>query len=102
MTVLSACKFDGPLCCCCYARVCAAAAAPSSSPSFIAPILVQGALTSIYLASSPEVEGVTSKYFDKCKPVPSTPITYDLDVAIKFWDISQELTAAKVKAAAAV
>lgn len=62
----------------------------------------QGALTSIYLASSPEVEGVTSKYFDKCRPIPSTPLSYDLDVAVKFWEVSQELTAAKAKTAAAV
>lgn len=64
--------------------------------------LLQGALTSIYLASSPEVEGVTSKYFDKCRPIPSTPLSYDLDVAVKFWEVSQELTAAKAKTAAAV
>jgi hypothetical protein len=60
-------------------------------------VLSQGALTSIYLASSPEVEGVTGKYFDKCRPIPSTPLSYDLDVAVKLWDISQELTAAKAK-----
>ncbi len=32
--------------------------------------------TSIYLASSPEVEGVTAKYFDTCKPVPSCADSY--------------------------
>lgn len=33
--------------------------------------VLQGAETSIYLASSPEVEGVASKYFVDCKPVSS-------------------------------
>jgi retinol dehydrogenase-14 len=56
-------------------------------------------LTSIYLASSPEVEGISGKYFDKCRPIPSTPLSYDLDVAVKLWEVSQELTAAKVTAA---
>jgi hypothetical protein len=44
---------------------------------------------------------VSSKYFDKCRPIPSSPLSYDLDVAVKLWDVSQELTAAKVKAPAA-
>jgi retinol dehydrogenase-14 len=64
--------------------------------------VLQGALTSIYLASSPEVEGVSSKYFDKCRPIPSSPISYDLDVAVKLWDVSKELTEAKAKATVAV
>lgn len=64
------------------------------------PLPLQGALTSIYLASSPEVEGVSGKYFDKCRPIASTPLSYDLDVAVKLWEVSQELTAAKVPAAA--
>lgn len=74
------------------------------SPPHVAVHLacVQGALTSIYLASSPEVEGVSGKYFDKCRPIPSTPLSYDLDVAVKLWDISQELTAAKSKVPATV
>ncbi len=28
-----------------------------------------GARTSVYLASSPEVEGISGRYFEKCKPV---------------------------------
>jgi NAD(P)-dependent dehydrogenase (short-subunit alcohol dehydrogenase family) len=52
----------------------------------------QGALTSIYLASSPEVEGVTSKYFDKCKAIPSAKISYDQAVQERLWTISETLT----------
>jgi len=37
----------------------------------------KGAATSIYLASSPEVEGVTGKYFADCRETPSSPASYD-------------------------
>lgn len=52
----------------------------------------QGALTSIYLASSPAVEGITGKYFDQCQAVPSTKISYDQDVQERLWTISETLT----------
>jgi NAD(P)-dependent dehydrogenase (short-subunit alcohol dehydrogenase family) len=52
----------------------------------------QGAETPIYVASSPELEGVTGKYFDKREPVPSSPISYDEDVAQRLWKISENLT----------
>ncbi len=55
---------------------------------------VQGAATSIYLASSPEVEGVSSKYWVDCQPKASSKASYDTDVARKLWEVSQELTAA--------
>ena len=52
----------------------------------------QGAQTSIYLACSPEVEGVTGKYFVDCKPVRSSPLSYDQSLAEKLWQVSLELT----------
>ena len=52
----------------------------------------QGAQTSIYLASSPEVEGVSGKYFVDCKPVQSSPQSYDTELAQKLWQASLELT----------
>ncbi len=52
----------------------------------------EGAKTSIYLASSPEVEGVTGKYFVKCKEVPSSPRSRDRAVAERLWRVSEELT----------
>ena len=51
-----------------------------------------GASTSIYLASSPEVEGVTGKYFDDCKPKTSSKESYDQAFALKLWDQSLALT----------
>jgi retinol dehydrogenase 14 len=52
----------------------------------------QGAQTSIYLASSPEVEGITGKYFVDCEPVESSPLSYDKSLAEKLWQVSLELT----------
>lgn len=52
----------------------------------------EGAKTSIYLATSPEVEGVTGKYFQKCRPIASSPVSYDRDTAERLWQISAELT----------
>jgi NAD(P)-dependent dehydrogenase (short-subunit alcohol dehydrogenase family) len=52
----------------------------------------QGAQTSIYLASSPEVKGVTSKYFDKSKPVRSSPASYNNQAAERLWLISEAMT----------
>jgi NAD(P)-dependent dehydrogenase (short-subunit alcohol dehydrogenase family) len=53
----------------------------------------EGARTSLYLAASPEVEGVSGKYFVDCKQTPSSPQTYDEELACKLWQISLELTA---------
>ena len=53
----------------------------------------EGAQTSIYLASSPEVEGVTGKYFDSCKAVPSSPISYNRATAERLWQMSLEMIA---------
>jgi hypothetical protein len=37
-----------------------------------------GAETPVYLATSPEVEGLTGLYFDKKISVPSSRLSYDL------------------------
>ncbi len=53
----------------------------------------KGALTSIYLASSPEVEGVTGKYFAKSQEKQSNATSRDQDVARRLWDVSEEMIA---------
>ncbi len=53
----------------------------------------QGAETPVYLAASPEVEGVTGKYFVDCRPVPSSGISYDAELAARLWDVSASLSA---------
>ncbi len=52
----------------------------------------QGARTSVYLASSPEVEGVTGKYFGKCQEWRSSPDSYDEAAQKRLWQISAEMT----------
>jgi len=52
----------------------------------------EGAKTSVYLASSPEVEGVTGKYFEKCKPKRSSEQSYDEVAAARLWELSERMT----------
>ncbi len=54
----------------------------------------QGARTSVWLASSPEVEGVTGKYFYKCKEKAPRPYALDDEAAAKLWAESEKLVAA--------
>jgi NAD(P)-dependent dehydrogenase (short-subunit alcohol dehydrogenase family) len=58
----------------------------------------KGAETSIYLSASPEVEGVTGKYFAKKQAVQSSPASYDLTVQRRLWEVSEQLVAQAVKA----
>jgi NAD(P)-dependent dehydrogenase (short-subunit alcohol dehydrogenase family) len=51
----------------------------------------EGAKTSLYLASSPEIEGVTGKYFAKSIPVRSAPISYDVTLQRQLWVESAKL-----------
>ncbi len=51
-----------------------------------------GARTSIYLAASPEVEGVTGQYFVKCRSIPSSPQSRDRAAAERLWRVSEEMT----------
>jgi NAD(P)-dependent dehydrogenase (short-subunit alcohol dehydrogenase family) len=51
----------------------------------------KGAETSIYLASSPEVQGVTGKYFSDSKVIPTAPQALDSAAAKKLWEVSAGL-----------
>ncbi len=51
----------------------------------------QGARTSVYLASSPEVAGVSGGYFTKCKTATSSPLSHDEAVAERLWEVSGAL-----------
>ena len=55
----------------------------------------KGAETSIYLASSPEVEGVTGKYYIKKQQRESSEESYNEDYAKRLWEISAKLTKLK-------
>ncbi len=60
-----------------------------SAPFFLTP--EKGAQTSIYPASSPEVGGVTGKYFVKCKQRLPSKVAQDDVAAKRLWEISEEL-----------
>lgn len=60
----------------------------------------QGARTSVHVASSPEVEGVTGKYFAKCRPVRSNAVSYDQASQRKLWSLSLEMIRVPEAAAA--
>ena len=51
-----------------------------------------GANTSLLLASSSELEGVTGKYYSTGKEVRTSRISYDKSAAERLWDLSEELT----------
>jgi NAD(P)-dependent dehydrogenase (short-subunit alcohol dehydrogenase family) len=51
----------------------------------------KGAQTSIYLASAPEVEGVTGKYFADSKETEPTAIARDDEAARRLWEASEAL-----------
>jgi NAD(P)-dependent dehydrogenase (short-subunit alcohol dehydrogenase family) len=53
----------------------------------------EGARTSLYLAASPEVEGVSGKYFFDSQPIQSSPLSHDEALGSRLWQVSLELTA---------
>jgi NAD(P)-dependent dehydrogenase (short-subunit alcohol dehydrogenase family) len=63
--------------------------------SLFAPLVARspakGAQTSIHLASSPGVEGITGKYFFDSHVIPAAPQATDMVVARKLWDASAEM-----------
>ncbi|PNW79029.1 hypothetical protein CHLRE_09g398252v5 [Chlamydomonas reinhardtii] len=52
---------------------------------------IEGAATSLYLASSPEAEGITGKYWVKSKRAVSSNDSYNRQVAQRLWEVSEEL-----------
>jgi retinol dehydrogenase-12 len=51
----------------------------------------EGAKTPVYLTSSPEVEGVSGKYFVKCKQARPSRAATDEAAARRLWQLSEEL-----------
>lgn len=50
-----------------------------------------GAKTSVYLATSPEVKNVTGKYFTKCKQKEPAKAAHDKALQKKLWEVSEQL-----------
>ena len=51
----------------------------------------KGAETPVYLADSPEIAGITGKYFVDRTPTRSAPISYDIPTQERLWDLSEKL-----------
>jgi hypothetical protein len=51
----------------------------------------QGAVTSIHLASAPELEGITGRYFANCRPRRSADASYNEAAAARLWQSSADL-----------
>jgi NAD(P)-dependent dehydrogenase (short-subunit alcohol dehydrogenase family) len=52
----------------------------------------EGARTSVYLASSPDVENVSGLYFENRRPARPSPQSYNHELQERFWQISKTLT----------
>ena len=81
------------------ARTSFSAEDPSRLPKVMIPLLrpfmkapARGAATSIYPASAPEAEGVTSRHFANRKPKTSSEASHDTAAAARLWQISADLT----------
>lgn len=57
---------------------------------FITP--EKGAHTSAYVAASPDLEGVTGRYYDACKEAKPNPAVNDAELRKRLWTISEERT----------
>ena len=51
----------------------------------------EGAKTSIFLCSAPEVKGVSGKYFYKCQPKISSRESRNMDTGKRLWQISSDI-----------
>jgi NAD(P)-dependent dehydrogenase (short-subunit alcohol dehydrogenase family) len=52
----------------------------------------EGARTSIYLACAPEVEGVTGRYFYRCKAIAASSAARNPEAGRRLWELSEEIT----------
>lgn len=71
---------------------------PGAIQRFLVPFLrpfmrspEQGAATSIYLASAPELRDVTGRYFVNSRPRRSSDASHDEAVAARLWQVSADL-----------
>jgi NAD(P)-dependent dehydrogenase (short-subunit alcohol dehydrogenase family) len=58
----------------------------------------QGAETLVWLASAPDLEGVSGKYFSDRKEIEAKRIAYDAAARERLWEASEELTGLGVRA----
>ena len=51
----------------------------------------EGAETSLYVASAPELKGVTGKHFTKSQEKESSEVTYDVELQERLWNVTEKL-----------
>ncbi len=68
------------------------------SPFLLTP--AKGAETTVFLASSPAVEGVSGGYYEKCKAARSSRRSYDVETRKQLWNVSETMINATDGAAA--
>lgn len=56
----------------------------------------KGARTSVHVASSPAIEGVTGKYFVRSKQVRPSRAALDKQAALRLWEVSEQLTGVRL------
>lgn len=54
----------------------------------------EGASTAVYLASAPELEGVTGGYYENCQKASPSAKAVNSKLAYSLWAVSEELTGA--------
>jgi retinol dehydrogenase 14 len=65
--------------------------------SMAAASTAQGAETSVYLASSPDVEPVSGRYFVNCREATPSPLVHDAAIRRRLWERSELLTGIAVE-----
>jgi NAD(P)-dependent dehydrogenase (short-subunit alcohol dehydrogenase family) len=60
--------------------------------SFFLKSVEEGAATTCYVATSPDLEGVSGCYFSDCNPETPEPNMRDPDMARQLWEVSEEIT----------
>lgn len=65
---------------------------PYSIFGFMRGSAVDGARPAVFLASSPDVEGISGRYFSQKGEVKSSKLSYDEQAARRLWDESARLT----------
>jgi retinol dehydrogenase 14 len=84
------------------------AADPGRAQRLFVPVLrpflqspARGAATSIHLASAPDLDRTTGRYFAKSKPTRTSKRSYDESVAARLWEVSADLVGLTAPAATA-
>jgi NAD(P)-dependent dehydrogenase (short-subunit alcohol dehydrogenase family) len=64
----------------------------SAAPGIATITAEEGALTPVWLARSPDVEGVTGRYFEDKKETASSSLSYNRKAQERLWKMAEDLT----------